>query len=123
MLLPDFLIQDADGEIRLTGHRIGLYSVVRSHQEGRSAGEILADFPSLSLAHIEKVLAFYQENRAEVDAYATAYREELERQSESLRQGPSREELQRRWQQKGLGSLPFRVSATSGPTGAPFGRR
>lgn len=29
MNLPDFLTQHADGDIRLTGHRIGLYSVVR----------------------------------------------------------------------------------------------
>lgn len=106
MMLPDFLTLDADGEVRLTGHRIGLYSVVRSYQEGRSAEQIQAEFPSLSLAHVYKVLAFYLENQAEVDAYVTEYREELERQSKSLRQGPSREELQRRWQEKGLGSLP-----------------
>ncbi|MBI1916396.1 MAG: DUF433 domain-containing protein [Planctomycetes bacterium] len=106
MILPDFLTQDADGEVRLMGHRVGLYSVVRSYQEGHSAEQIHAEFPSLSLAHVYKVLAFYLENRPEVDAYATAYREELEQQSKSLRQGPSREELQRRWQEKGLGSLP-----------------
>jgi len=106
MILPDFLTRDADGEIRLTGHRIGLYSVVRSYQEGHSAEQIHAEFPSLSRAHVYKVLAFYLEKQPEVDAYVTAYREELERQSKSLRQGPSREELQRRWQEKGLGSLP-----------------
>ena len=29
MNLPEFLTRDTDGEIRLTGHRIGLYTVAR----------------------------------------------------------------------------------------------
>ena len=106
MILPDFLTQDADGEIRLTGHRVGLYSVVRSYQEGQTAEQVQAEFPSLSLAHVYKVLAFYLENRAEVDAYGKAYREELERQSQTFRHGPDQEELRRRWQEKGLALLP-----------------
>ena len=37
MTLPDFLTQDPDGEIHMTGHRIGLYTVMRHYKEGCSA--------------------------------------------------------------------------------------
>ena len=37
MNLPDFLSHEAYGEIRLTGHRIGLYTVMRHYKDGCSA--------------------------------------------------------------------------------------
>lgn len=104
MILPDFLTR-ADGEIRLTGRRIGLYTVVRLYREGNTAEQIAGEM-ELEPALVNKVLAFCQENRAEVDAYVDAYRAELERQEHIYRQGPSIEELRRRWQAKGLGPLP-----------------
>jgi uncharacterized protein (DUF433 family) len=79
MNLPDFL-QDTSGEIRLTGHRIGLFHVVHYYNEGFSPEMLLAQFPSLPLALIHKVIAFYLENRPEVDAYVAAYRDESSRQ-------------------------------------------
>jgi uncharacterized protein (DUF433 family) len=80
MILPDFLTRDADDEIRLSGHRIGLYTVVRLYREGKSAEQIAEELESLGRALVYKVLAFYLENQAEVDAYVDAYRAELERQ-------------------------------------------
>jgi uncharacterized protein (DUF433 family) len=106
MTLPDFLTQDPDGEIRLTGHRVGLYSVVRSYQEGNPPEKIHDDLPSVPLSHIFKVLGFYLENQEAVDAYVAAYREDLAGQSTELRQGPGLEELRRRWKEKGMGALP-----------------
>jgi uncharacterized protein (DUF433 family) len=80
MTLPDFLTQHPGGEIRLTGHRIGLFHVVHFYNEGYSPEMLLGQYPSLSLALIHKVIAYYLENRAEVDAYAAAYQDELTRQ-------------------------------------------
>jgi hypothetical protein len=40
MNLPDFLTRDTDDEIRLTGHRIGLYTVVRLYREGKAAEQL-----------------------------------------------------------------------------------
>jgi uncharacterized protein (DUF433 family) len=105
MILPDFLMH-TDGEIRLTEHRIGLYTVVRMFREGNTAEQIAEELDSLGLALVYKTLAFYLENRAEVDAYMDTYRAELERQEQVYKQGPSIEELRRRWQAKGLGPLP-----------------
>jgi uncharacterized protein (DUF433 family) len=106
MRLPDFLTQDADGEIHMTGHRIGIYTVVRVYKEGYSAEQIAEEFPSLPLDLIQKALAFYHENLAEVDAYVDAYRAELLRQEAAPRKGPSLDELKQRWQAMGLGELP-----------------
>ena len=81
MNLPDFLTEWPYGEIVLTGHRIGLYHVVNYYNEGYSPEMLVGQFPTLSLAHVHKVIAFYLENRAEVDAYVARVRAELEQQA------------------------------------------
>jgi len=93
MHLPPFLTQDADGEIHLTARRIGLYSVVREHQQRRRA-EAIADAYELPLALVHQVLAFYLDNQAEVDAYVAAYQAELER-LEAEPAGPGVRKLRR----------------------------
>ena len=80
MTLPEFLTQQGDGEITLTGHRIGLYHVVHAYQQGFSPEMLVCQYPTLPLALVHKVIAFYLENRAEVDAYVTACRTDLDRQ-------------------------------------------
>jgi uncharacterized protein (DUF433 family) len=106
MTLPDFLTRLPDGEILLTGHRIGLYTVVRCAKEGQSAEQIAAEFPTLRLALVQQVLTFVQANQAEVDAYFEAVRAEIERQAAAPQPGPDAAELRRRWQVRGLGPLP-----------------
>lgn len=69
MVLPDFLERDDHGGIRLVGHRIWLYHVLWDYNDGYSAEMLLEQFPTLSMALIHKVLGFYWENKAEVDAY------------------------------------------------------
>lgn len=69
MQLPDFLFCPSPGAIRLTGHRIGLEHVVDFYNQGFSAEMLIEQFPSLPLALIHKVIAFYLENQAEVDGY------------------------------------------------------
>ncbi len=58
MKLPDFLTEWPDGEIKLTGHRISLYHVMSHHKEGYTAEMLYELFDTLTLDHIEKVLAF-----------------------------------------------------------------
>jgi uncharacterized protein (DUF433 family) len=81
MELPDFLTRDDSGEIRLTGHRIGLYTVLRCFNEGQSPEAIAEEFPTLPPSLVRQVLDFYHNNQAEVDAYLAAYRAEIERQA------------------------------------------
>jgi uncharacterized protein (DUF433 family) len=77
MTLPDFLHQAPHGEILLTGSRIGLYHVVHYYNEGYSPEMLVGQFPTLSLALVHKVIAFYLEHRDEVDAYVARCRSEL----------------------------------------------
>ena len=77
MKLPEFLVDHPDGEIRLTGHRIGLYHIVRLYNAGASAEGIADEFPTLDLALIHKSIAFYLENRDEIDAYLKTQDEEI----------------------------------------------
>ena len=101
MNLPDFLTEHAYGSIRVTGHRIDLLHLVHYYNEGDTAEMLQMRFPTLSLALIHKVIAFYLENRAEVDAYVARCEEEMERQRAAApRVGPSLAELQRRMQEK-----------------------
>jgi uncharacterized protein (DUF433 family) len=83
MLVPDFLTRAADGEIRLAGHRIGLFHVLHYYHEGYAPEMLACQYPTLSLALIYKVLAWYLENQAEVDAYLAECRAEADRQRAS----------------------------------------
>jgi uncharacterized protein (DUF433 family) len=94
MILPDFLIDHPDGEIRLIGRRIGLYSVVRLYREGNTAEQIAEEL-DLGLALVYKTLAFYLENQAEVDASVDAYTAELERQEALYSDSPVARKMRR----------------------------
>jgi uncharacterized protein (DUF433 family) len=80
MTLPDFLTEWPGNEIVLTGHRIGLYHVVTLYNGGYTAEMLVDYFDGPSLPLICKVLAFYLENRAEVDAYVAACQARIDRQ-------------------------------------------
>jgi uncharacterized protein (DUF433 family) len=72
MELPEFLTQSSEGEIRLAGHRIGLYHLIERYNDGESAEMLASRYPSLPLALVHKVLGFYLDNQSDVDAYIAA---------------------------------------------------
>jgi putative toxin-antitoxin system antitoxin component (TIGR02293 family) len=80
MKLPDYLEADDAGFTHLAGHRIGLHNVVRMYADGSSPEMIAAHYPSLPLALIHRVIAFYLDNQFDVDAYVSAHEQEIERQ-------------------------------------------
>jgi uncharacterized protein (DUF433 family) len=83
MQLPDFLTAARDGEIRLAGHRIGLLHVVEHYNDGDSAEMLASRYTSLPLALVHKVIAFYLDNQAEVDAYITGCRTAMDQQQQA----------------------------------------
>ncbi len=106
MKLPDFLFEAPYGEIRITGSRIGLYHIVESYNEGFSAEMLVEEYPTLPLALIHKIIAFYLENKSEVDAYVEKERQACE---EMRRTGkhPDWEALRARFEEmKQAGLLP-----------------
>jgi uncharacterized protein (DUF433 family) len=100
MRLPDFLRSDEYGEIFLAGHRITLYHIIKDYLEGYSAEALAAAYPTLSLALIHKVIAYYLENQAEVERYREETRAEIERQATTPPRGPSLADLQLRLEAK-----------------------
>src|SRR5689334_329400 len=96
MNLPDFLASDDGGYISLTGHRIGLHHVIRVYEEGGSPEMIVCHFPTLPLALVHKVIAFYLENQREVSEYIAAHDREIERQMSMPQTTPTLVQLRAR---------------------------
>jgi uncharacterized protein (DUF433 family) len=96
MILPPILTQDPDGEIHVTGHRIGLYTLVKAFRQGWSVERTVEEYPSLTPEVVRQVMDFYRDNQAEADAYADAYRAELERQEAEWKPPPGVLKI-RRW--------------------------
>jgi uncharacterized protein (DUF433 family) len=100
MTVPDFLVAQSDGEIVLAGHRITIVNVLDYYNDGDSVEMIAARFPTVSLATLHKVIAFYLDNRVELDAYLTQYHADLDAARATARFAPSVEELRRRLQER-----------------------
>lgn len=94
--LPAFLTRHPDGSIRVTGTRVVLYHFVHDYNQGLSAEELALQFPTVSLATVHKVIAFYLENRVEVDRHAAEHAvraEELARSIPEVNTAALRERL------------------------------
>ena len=98
--LPPCLHWHPDGEIRVAGHRIGLYTVMKRHQAGCTPEEILEELPTLSLEDIQEITAFYRENQELVDAYVEDYRAELQRQEAAYEPSPAALRIRRMMEEK-----------------------
>lgn len=57
------------GKPHIAGHRIKVQDVAIWHERlGKSAAEIAATYPGLSLAEVHAALSYYHSHRAEIDA-------------------------------------------------------
>jgi uncharacterized protein (DUF433 family) len=75
---PVPLTTDRDGNVRVGGTRVTLDSVVHAFKEDSTAEDIVRQYPSLSLADVYAVIAYYLRHRADVEAYLEAQRREAE---------------------------------------------
>ena len=66
---PDLLTRTSEGVLRITGTRIDLDSVIQAFRDGATPEEMCQDFPSLPLAQVYSLLAFYLNQQDAVDAY------------------------------------------------------
>jgi len=55
------------GQPRVTGTRIRVQNIVLWTEQGETPDEIVAAYPQLSLADVHAALAFYHDNREEMD--------------------------------------------------------
>jgi uncharacterized protein (DUF433 family) len=94
MNLPDFLVYSADGPIRITGRRIGLLDIVDRCNAG-DAPEAMSEDYDLALDIVNKVIAFYRDNRAEVDAYVAECHAAIARFEANYRPSPAELKMRR----------------------------
>ena len=66
---PDLLTRTPEGVLRITGTRITLDSVIQPFHDGATPEEMCQDFPSLPLAQVYGILAFYLNQQDALDAY------------------------------------------------------
>ena len=66
---PIPLEADGEGVVRVGGTRVTLDTVVAAFNEGATAEEIVYQYPSLDLADVYAVIAYYLQRRPEVEAY------------------------------------------------------
>jgi uncharacterized protein (DUF433 family) len=76
--MPIRIWKDKYGAMRIGDTRVTLDVIVTAYQHGDSPEEIRKGFPSLKLADIYRVIAYYLDNRDEVDAYLRERDEEAE---------------------------------------------
>lgn len=57
------------------GTRVTLLSLIDAFQEGATAEEIYQEYPSVPLADVYAVIAFYLGHRNQIDAYLNRVRE------------------------------------------------
>jgi uncharacterized protein (DUF433 family) len=70
---------DADGVIRVRKTRVTIDTVISAFLDGATAEEIDYQYPSLDLADVYSVIAYYLRHRAEVDAYLQRRQEQAEK--------------------------------------------
>ncbi|MBI4506290.1 MAG: DUF433 domain-containing protein [Chloroflexi bacterium] len=68
-----------DGVIRIRGSRVTLDTIVAAFRLGSTAEEILHQYPSLKLADIYAVIAYYLRHEADVDTYLRQRQEQAQR--------------------------------------------
>lgn len=96
--LPEFLVRMPEGVIRVVGTRVSLDSVVVAFQDGATPEEICLDFPSLDLAKVYSVLAYYLTHHEILNVYLLTQHRFVETTHREFqaRQSPFLTELRRR---------------------------
>ncbi len=70
---------DAEGVIRVGNTRVTLTTIIACHRRGDTPEAIHAGFPTVPLADIYAVIAYYLAHQDEVDAYIRQENDEAER--------------------------------------------
>jgi uncharacterized protein (DUF433 family) len=70
---------NSDGVILVGKTRVTLDTVVEAFKEGATAEEIIYQYPSLRLADVYSVIAYYLNHQAEIEAYLIQRREQYEK--------------------------------------------
>lgn len=72
------LHMDDDGTIRLGATRVPLDTVIACYRDGNTAEEIVEQFPALALADVHATIAYFLNNRSEIEEYLAARRSQAD---------------------------------------------
>ena len=67
---------DADGVVRVVGTRVTLESLVAAFDTGATAEEVVQQYPSVALADVYTVIAYYLRHQPEIQVYLTQRRQQ-----------------------------------------------
>lgn len=95
------LVQLENGAVRVRNSRVTLETIVIRMQVGDTVERIHSGFPTVSVSQIKEILAWYFDNKADVDEYIQQLQAEAERIFQWFESRPgykkvTREELLRR---------------------------
>jgi uncharacterized protein (DUF433 family) len=95
------LVQLENGAVRVRNSRVSLETIVIRTQVGDTVDDIHDGFPTVSISQIKEILAWYEDNKADVDEYIQELEAEAERIFQWFESRPgykkiTREELLRR---------------------------
>jgi len=86
-----------DGVYRVGDSRVSLDVVINEYHRGADAESIARAYPTLKLADVYAVIAYYLLNRTEVDRYLRLREEEADRLRQEIEASqPSKEEFRQR---------------------------
>lgn len=87
LLEPVPLVACSDGVMRVGGTRVTLDTILSAFSKGATAEEIVQQYPSVALADVYQVIAYYLRHASEVNAYLERRREENRKSDERMRLG------------------------------------
>ena len=76
---PVPLETDADGVVRVGITRVTLDTVIAAFEDGATAEEITHQYPTLHLADVYAVIAYYLRRRSDVEAYLRQRQQQAEK--------------------------------------------
>lgn len=91
--LPPPIRIDEHGYARMVGSRIGIDTVIWEFNHGQTPEQIVTNFPTLNLADVYGVIAYYLREKENVDQYL----EELYRKADEIRR-----EIEQKFPSEGL---------------------
>ena len=62
-------ISEDDGALRIAGTRVGLDTIIDYFQEAQTPEQIARSFPAVTLAQVYGAIAYYLENKKQVDDF------------------------------------------------------
>ena len=101
LTLPDCLERWKDGSIRVAGHRVMLYHIVDAIYEKSDLQELRNRFPTISKKQLRAIMEFCDEHTEAMQRLWEELRPEADlRRRSTDAEGPSRDELVKRRQQR-----------------------